>query len=174
MTGRPLSLLDGVAGSARFSDDGRHRYELWRIREQGAPFALFIGLNPSIGAPDVDDPTLRRVQHFAAREGFANVVVANAFAIRGTDPAILRRVHDPVGVDNDRTIRDLHDRAALTVAAWGDNARTYMRDHNLQRILAHGNPVYCLGYTDRGLPRHPLYVKGNAPLLPYPRVKGGA
>lgn len=171
LSGKPLPLLPGVTGEARFSPDGRHRYEIWRVREPGAPFVLFIGLNPSIGAPEIDDPTLRRMQEFAAREGYANVAVGNAFSIRGTDPSILSRVVDPVGIDNDRTLRDLHERSALTIAAWGDDGRLFMRDHNLQRLLE-TRPLQCLGYTARGYPRHPLYVKGTTPLAPYPRPKG--
>lgn len=42
LTGRPLPLLPGVTGEARFSDDSRHRYELSRIKAPGAPFALFM------------------------------------------------------------------------------------------------------------------------------------
>lgn len=173
LTGRPLPLLPGVLGTATFSEDSRHRYDLWRIKRPGAPFALFIGLNPSIGAPEIDDPTLRRIQAFATREGFDNVCIANAFSIRGTDPGILRRVFDAVGSDNNRTLVDLHERSALTVAAWGDDGKLFMRDHNLRRLLA-PKALVCLGYTASGYPRHPLYVKGDAPLTPYPRPLGGS
>lgn len=169
LSGRPLPLLPGVKGLARFSDDSRHRYELWRIRraDPNEPFALFIGLNPSIGAPDIDDHTLRRIQAFALREGFENVAICNAFAIRGTDPNVLKRVPDPVGPDNDRTLADFRARAALTVAAWGDGGALHGRDAELRRLLDDARPIWCLGLTKSGFPRHPLRLRGDTPLIPY-------
>ena len=40
------------------------RYQLWRIYDENKPLLLFIGLNPSTGSGEEDDPTIRNLNLF--------------------------------------------------------------------------------------------------------------
>lgn len=78
----------------------------------------------------------------------------NLFAYRGTRPAVLSKVADPVGPANDHTLKLLTSRALLTVAAWGSKGCLRQRSTEVRPLLS--SPL-CLGTTRRGEPRHPLY-----------------
>ena len=126
----------------------------------------WIMLNPSTADAFADDPTIRRCASFARREGCGGIKVVNLFALRATDPRELRRHPDPVGACNDRVI-DAHARG-LVVVAWGAGGALGGRDADAARILeAAGVTPVCLGVTAGGQPRHPLYVRGDTPLVPW-------
>lgn len=154
----------------RFSPDRRHRYTLlhtWDELLGDGRHAMWIGLNPSTADEHDLDPTLRRIRAFTAREGLSGFVMTNLFAFRATDPRAMKAAEDPVGPENDRWIRRVARGAALIVAAWGTHGEFLGRDRQVLALLrAVGRPVWCLGRTREGYPRHPLYVSGNAPLVP--------
>lgn len=156
---------------ARISDYGAYRYSLSRFWGPVEPL-LFVMLNPSTADADVDDPTIRRCIGFAKRDGFDGVTVGNLYAYRATDPKALLTCGDAVGSDNDHYLRMMLEVRAEyrspVVAAWGANAR-------LDRVgavlnLVPGVDWRCLGTTKQGAPKHPLYVRGDQPLVPYPWV----
>jgi hypothetical protein len=156
-----------VTGRAATSEDGLYRYVLERDlpRELGTGRddvrCLFVMLNPSTADAFVDDPTVRRCCAFARSWGYTSLSVVNLFAFRATDPAKLLRADDPVGPDNDHWIIREADRADLIVAAWGTQGFLRDRDQAVLDLLA-PRPVYCIGTTRTGMPRHPLYVVGTA------------
>ena len=116
-------------------------------------------LNPSTADERVLDPTIRRCMGFARAWGFGGIDVVNLFAWRSTDPAALARVADPIGPDNDETIADALRQAALAVAAWGCDPMTRTRSVAIKGLAARVRvPLWCLGVTKNGHPRHPLYV----------------
>jgi hypothetical protein len=158
--------------SAIISDDGRYRYLLTREWTQGAPKLTFVMLNPSTADAREDDPTIRRCIGFAKREGFGGIRVVNLYAFRATDPKIMLREIDPVGPANDTHITgaclDRH-----VIAAWGANAAPH-RVKEVLRILDRARArLFSLGVTSSGAPRHPLYVKGDQPFVPYPTQHPG-
>lgn len=104
---------------AVFDPTRTYRYSLWRRWDATAPGCLVVMLNPSTADEQTLDPTVRRCIEFAKSWGFGSLHVANIFALRSTDPAWLYEAADPVGPENDGWIRLLHERAGLTVAAWG-------------------------------------------------------
>lgn len=159
--------LLGDNGTAWFSQDRAYRYLL--TRRWGAPhrWMTFIMLNPSTADAFADDPTIRRCTGFAKREGCGGLDVVNLFALRATDPRHLRTSPDPVGPDNDEFITG-HCQGALVVAAWGTGGTLKGRDRAVARLFAEaGADVRCLGVTGAGHPRHPLYVRADAPLIPW-------
>jgi hypothetical protein len=150
--------------SAIFSPCRTYRYRLTR-RWGSGPNARFIMLNPSTADENVDDPTIRRCIAFAKREGCGGLVVVNLFAFRATDPRELAGAINPCGPDADRHLMDaIQDADGPLIAAWGSNAFAKQRAADVTAMI--GAHCVCLGKTKDGHPRHPLYVKGDAPLVP--------
>jgi hypothetical protein len=155
--------------TADISECGQYRYTL--TRKTKCPLrwvrpALFIMLNPSTADATKDDPTIRRCISFAEREGCTDLTVVNLFALRATDPRELPKHADPVGPLNDRRIREAieaHEKFGIIVAAWGANKFAQERG-TLVKFLWSPN-LLCLGKNKDGSPKHPLYVKNDAPLI---------
>lgn len=161
------SLLGAVAGAV-FSADKTYRYVLTRTWDISLPVAKWIMLNPSTADAMKDDPTIRRCAGFARREGCGGIAVVNLFALRATDPAALRQADDPAGPANDPFIAIHAGPGDLVIAAWGAGGTLNGRAAEVgQRLTAAGVRLKCLGVTAAGQPRHPLYVRADAPLLPW-------
>lgn len=156
----------GVLAGAVLSPCGTYRYTLDRIWDHTRPTALFIMLNPSTADASVDDPTIRRCRAFATREGCGALTVVNLFAYRATDPRELAVQPDPIGPDNNTHIALALDRQpAHVIAAWGALPFARTRAQQVTALLAQAR---CLGTTKSGDPRHPLYVRADQPLQPWP------
>ena len=125
----------------------------------------FVGLNPSTADSIRDYPTLRRCVRFAREWGFARLQMVNLFAYRATDPRQLLAVADPVGPENDDVLSSAFGTSDLIVAAWGVNA-TPQRVYEIMGWPI--RPRHALGLTKHGAPRHPLYVRADAALIPFP------
>lgn len=150
---------------AVFSTDHRYRYLLTRIWNPDVAPTLFICLNPSTADAMANDPTVRRMCGFARRENAGGIVVANLFALRSSNPAVLKRAFDPVGPDNDEHLRAAARAAARVVVAWGAGGSLAGRDRTVAQMLIDlGADLACLGRTQHGHPRHPLYVLADTPL----------
>jgi hypothetical protein len=153
-----------VRRAATFSRCRRYRYSLTRSWDPALPTILFVGLNPSTADSSRDDPTVRRCIGFAREWGYGTMTLANLFALRSTDPAQLWTARDPIGPDNDEWVRSLADSAAMVVVAWGAHGGLLDRDRH---VLAMLSSVHCLGRTQAGQPRHPLYLSKHTPLEVY-------
>lgn len=165
-----LPAAGGVLAGANISHCGTYRYSLDRIWNAHRPAALFIMLNPSTADADEDDPTIRRCISFAKREDCGGIRVVNLFALRSTDPDALAQHPAPVGPQTDRLICSaLCQDPGVVIAAWGAHPFAVMRAQQVARLVAaHGLALQCLGVTKDGAPRHPLYVRGDTPLIPWP------
>lgn len=157
--------------------DGIYRYDLQRRWRVDGPLLTFVMLNPSTADASSDDPTIRRCIGFAKRDGFAGIRVVNLFAFRATDPDVLLHLEDDVrtGPRNVAAIEAAIDAAvadrAPVVAAWG----SWWRDHAKPGRMTRPNVeamarakvwnLSCLGVTKDGEPRHPLFVRRDAPLV---------
>jgi hypothetical protein len=157
-----------MIASATISDDGLYRYDLVRSWDDGLSMAMWIMANPSTADATHDDPTIRRCEAFSRRWGHGAMVVVNLYAYRATHPKILRGVDDPVGVENMATIRRWldDDRVLAVIAAWGAAGHEIRNGSGRARIVTaiasqHGHELLCLGVTKAGIPRHPLYVRGD-------------
>ena len=166
-----------IYSDAVISPDGKYRYLLYRIWDASKPVLVFIGLNPSTADVKADDPTIRRCVGFAVRENCGGIVMLNLFAYRATDPKELPLI-GAAGNDNIVALKNYTGDTiyALTpdllklsvhavVAAWG--AHTRARTAAANYGLGKRRPLVCLGTTQDGSPRHPLYVKSDAPLVPW-------
>lgn len=170
--------------SAIISACGRYRYRLDRDMGfvDGRPTIGWMLHNPSTADASLDDPTSRRGIAFTRREGGRRMVFLNPWAGRATSPADLWKMGDPVGPTNDQHIRDaltdIRASGGIVIAAWGRVTppaalRAHARGHLdavCEMIRTAGVPLYCLGINADGSPKHPLYVRGDAPLIPWPVV----
>ncbi len=156
---------------ALFSKCEKYRYALWRKWTDGSETAVFVGLNPSTADEQKDDPTIRRCVGFAKEWGCSSLLMVNLFAWRATDPEAMKAADDPVGPYNDVILGGAAAVAFHLVAAWGIHG--IYRDrcwHVLADLRGRGHLLGCLGETQTGFPRHPLYVKSLTPLRTYERT----
>jgi hypothetical protein len=129
-------------------------------------------LNPSTADANIDDPTIRRCMSFARREGAGGIIVVNLYGLRATDPAELLKTKDPFGPDNRANIKGLGMDAVANcmpvVCAWGVGGWVKSADRDAVHLLkSTGARLVCLGTTKAGHPKHPLYIKGDQPLVPF-------
>jgi hypothetical protein len=150
---------------ADFSPCRRYRYSLWRRWDwQGyAQQVMFIGLNPSTADAERDDPTIRRCKAFAKAWGYCGMYMLNLYAYRATLPKEMVAADDPLGPGNLEAFGYYRSHVGLIVAAWGTLSPRYRPrvkwQSTIDQVLhAIGQPVYCLGRTADGSPRHPLYL----------------
>jgi len=167
-----FDLPNAAVPDARLSDDRMYQYQLIRpLTGAPGPICVFAMLNPSTADETGDDPTVRRCKRFAIRLGAARLIIVNLYAYRATDPRQLWKVPDPVGPDNDDWLRAAATEARNTdghvIAARGAHARPD-RVRAAAAVLSDAGRIYCLGTTQAGAPRHPLYLRNDAPLLTWP------
>lgn len=165
--------MSEIRRSATISDCGSYRYVLLRTWDERVERLKFIMLNPSTADGTVDDPTIRRCMGFARSMGYGGITVANLYAGRATKPKDLWRMDDPVGPDNDeylaRVFRVAADMGSPVIAAWGANAKP----QRVAEVLAlpHADRLHALGVTKDGAPRHPLYLRADSLLEPWPATR---
>lgn len=157
--------------SAIISECAQYRYKLTReaATETGDFYAtygpaLFIMLNPSTADAALDDPTIRRCRGFAKTWDCKGIIVANLYALRATNPADLWAHVDPVGPENDMYLSALIREHDMVVCAWGANAKLD-RVAQVRKMFNRLSRPMCLDITKYGAPRHPLYVRGDQPLI---------
>lgn len=170
-------LLKGPDGSgAVLSECGTYRYSLWRRWNTERPWCVWVMLNPSTADESEDDQTIRKCMGFAKRWGCGGIHVINLFAFRATDPKELRGPGDKVGPDNEtfhklayRLIDPSGRRGGFCVAAWGAQPSKVLGDRPAQfwgRAGLLRVPVYTLGSTQDGHPKHPCMLAYDTPLEP--------
>lgn len=166
--------VPAVNSGAEFSECRTYRYALWRHWdwEGYASCCMFIGLNPSTADETVNDPTIRRCINFAKSWGYGGIYMMNLYAFRATLPTDMVKAVDPVGPGNDQAFGYYRSKVGKVVAAWGSIETRYRPrlswSSRIKAVLSQVNqPVWCLGKTQDGSPRHPLYVKGDTELIPF-------
>lgn len=160
---------------AEISDCGRYRYRLRRAWAPGAKI-LWIMLNPSTADAETDDATIRRCVGFSKRFGAGSLEVVNLFALRATKPVELARARDPVGQRNaaELLMSVQMDKPPLhRIVAWGAGGGRQLveREAEFWRLFGH-IPLWCLGTTAAGHPRHPLRLAAMTHLERYHGPKG--
>lgn len=151
---------------AVFSLFRQYRYALgrsWGGMFDTAHVLFAVGLNPSKAGVD-DDQTIRKEVGFAKRLGCTRLLKVNLYGLIETDSKLLEeRAMDPVGLDNDATIRRLAAELAFTgvrvtaLAAWGSHRLVTLERVSTVRAMLSW-PLHCLGRTADGSPRHPSRI----------------
>jgi hypothetical protein len=147
-----------AASAAVYSDCEAYRYALTREWAVGRRL-LVVMLNPSTATEEANDPTVERCERRARGLGYGGFRVVNLFAWRATDPRALRAVADPIGPDNDAALDQGADWADDVLCGWGGHGGLLGRDRAVTALLrATGRPLWHLGLTLGGQPKHPLYI----------------
>lgn len=144
---------------ATYSDCERYRYALTRTWDLKGEKVAFVMLNPSTATEVQNDPTVERCERRARALGFGAFRVCNIFAWRDTDPRKMRAASEPVGDANDQAIIDACHWADTVVAAWGTHGEHLNRGIAVETLMrATRKPLYHLGLSKAGHPKHPLYI----------------
>lgn len=171
-----MSTTNLVDGSADISQDGIYRYSLGRTFEHRvfeSRTCVFIMLNPSTADAFKNDPTITRCINMAKSWDCDSLCVLNLFALRSTDPKVLKDHPDPVGPGNDIALKNVLTwrsslgHKPLVICAWGVGGKLHRRGDEVYDMIMryHGEPHY-LDLTKGGEPRHPLYLpRGLTPTL---------
>ena len=145
--------------TAVYSPCEAFRYTLTRTWDPAGRKVLFVMLNPSTATEVQNDPTVERCERRARALGYGAFRVCNIFAYRATDPKVMRAQTDPVGPANDAAILAGADWADTVVCAWGTHGAHKGRGAAVEALLrATGKPLYHLGISKEGHPKHPLYI----------------
>jgi hypothetical protein len=161
---------DGMPERYLYSPDMVFRYAFgrWWGNVDLAATAIWVLLNPATGDTERRHrPTLERCISRSRAAGYTGLVIVNLFAFRDTDPRNLRSAPDAVGPANDEVLRVITKAGAQTIVAWGAHGRLRGRSGRVGPLL--DSPM-CLGITQRGEPRHPLYVPADTELVPWAPV----
>ena len=160
-------IKDDAPSTATYSDCERYRYALTRTWDAGGKRVLFVMLNPSKATEVQNDPTVERCERRARALGFGAFQVTNIFAWRDTDPFQMRKAKDPIGPDNDAAIFAGVAWADQVIAAWGTHGAHMNRGPQMTTLLqGTGKPLYTLGLSKHGHPKHPLYISySQQPIL---------
>ncbi len=147
-----------AASAAIYSDCESYRYALTREWAAGSRL-LWVMLNPSTASELANDPTVERCERRARALEFGGFRVVNLFALRATDPRALRAAADPVGPDNDAALSEGVIWADAILCGWGGHGALHGRDRIVAAQLQQaGKPLWHLGLTQAGQPKHPLYI----------------
>jgi hypothetical protein len=169
---RSFALAAGMRGGASMSGCGSYRTLLWREwgdNDQQSQTALWIGMNPSVADAQVDDPTILRELQFTARLlGICRYVKANVMDYRATSPKILLDPQiQPCSLENITVIRRAAAEAAIIVLAFGRIHKRLARygEDVTSALKKDERELWCLGRNTDGSPKHPLYLRGDTPLV---------
>ena len=145
------------------SGDKRYRYLLERSVPEGSKRVTIIMNNPSIADGVRDDHTIRRLIGFGARWNWQHLTVVNVFAYITTDLKELCRVADPIGLLNDRYLKQAIISSDLVIAAWGATSKLPKAQREEWRTPVaiakkHHVRLKVFQLTPAGEPAHPLYL----------------
>lgn len=151
---------------------GKHRLWLTRTWDATNPkLMVMCGLNPSIADAEIDDPTIRRDIGFARRESCGGLSKINLHTFRATDPDDMFSVN-PIYRNapqyRQAWTEQCNGADRVVVACWGADKRAGAMAKEFVAFAGEaGIPLWCLGLTKDGQPRHPLYLRSDAPLVRY-------
>lgn len=147
---------------------------------------LVVMFNPSTANHLEDDPTITLLCQIASHNGYGGITVVNGIPLRSPKPGeaidmvntwdVRQAWHERDALHvNLAEIQKQVERAGAVLLAWGALADRcpYWFDNVLEEIeaaLPDGVPLYCLGKTAGGYPKHPLArgkhkVRKDAPLI---------
>ena len=153
-----------IDNGAIFSNCRKYRYTLWRTWDASKPKIMFLGLNPSTADEINNDPTVTRCINYSKSWGYGGMYMMNIFAFRTTYPIELKKAKKPIGIDNNKWIKEISLSVDKTIGAWGNDGAFLNRSADIKKIVKN---LYCLKVNSSGEPSHPLYLKANLKPIKY-------
>ena len=104
---------------------------------------------------------------YAKRWGYGGIIMVNLFAYISTDPLQLRIIENPVGIDNDKYLKEVFNSFGTigkVICCWGENGKLFDRDKEVLKII---NEPYCLKINADNSPSHPLYLSSDLEPINY-------
>ena len=137
-----------------------------------------IGINPSTAIPDRLDNTLKSAERIALYNGYDSFIMFNVYAQRATDPDDMEKEINPMlHQENMKAFSWLLSHFSSPPdlwAAWGAviEKRPYLSECVMDMATI-GQHFGCHWFTagqrsKAGHPHHPLYLRKNSPLDPFP------
>lgn len=164
-----LLLETSNIGSALFSEDKIYRYRLTRALAPNGPTVLFGLQNPSKATAFESDNTITRCIGFSKRLGAGRMVVVNMGAFMATYPKDFLKAQDPIGPMNREILAEAGKEADIAIAAWGALSKAHKALFRLSigAFKKNARNLKCFGKTEKGDPRHPLYLPADAELVDF-------
>ena len=170
-------LKNDVRGLAHFCGPN-DCYRTWLTRTWGPtidpddppPAPLFVGMNPSTADADHNDPTIKREIDFATRWGYQTLCKINIADYRATDPKSLAKVTVPLAAPGwSHGKLKIARQADKVIMAFGKVPPVLLPDARFMVMLFQAADIKMLCFTHNKdqSPRHSLYVKGDARLIPW-------
>ncbi len=156
-----------IIKTAVFSDDKQYRYRLERTFDEDLLKVAFVGVNPSIADDLEDDKTITKCINYAKSWGYGGIVMVNLFAYVSTDPSALKNIENPVGIDNDKHLKDVFNSPGTIgkiICCWGENGKLLGRDQEVLKMI---DEPYCLKINADDSPAHPLYLSSDLEPIDY-------
>ena len=165
-----------------FSECRTYRWILKRELSRGRKIVIFIGLNPSLADSVNNDRTLSRIVNFSSKWNYRIVYVINLFGLISKSPEKLSTSINPVGDFNDLITIILVRFWSRNIdcdlwLGWGDKGNLNSRNlfvlkliKNFSNLNLKNDPskrLLSLGQSQKGNPRHPLYMPNESFLRPY-------
>lgn len=159
-----------IQKSAVLSECRTWRYKLERVWGEGSRLVV-IGVNPSTADEIEDDATVKKCMSYASAWGHDGLIMLNLYAYRSRHQEVMQNASDPIGPDNDywieRTVKS--SNSGMVLAAWGNGGLGMPREErheDIEALIRKHAYLYCLGLTQWGAPKHPLYLsKDLKPVL---------
>ena len=149
-----------------YSNDKRRRYAYSLTWAPKGHHLLWVMLNPGTGESEGRRRnTFERCRHWSQTLGFGGLLFGNVFSIRSKSARELLSLKSAPDPLNDEALLMLSGLAQQTIVAWGNHGAKSERPLQLAATLKEAK---CFGYTQSGQPRHPLYVRGDTDLVPWP------
>ena len=138
---------------------------------------ICIGINPSTAQPGDLDNTLKSVQRIALGNGFDSFIMFNVYAQRATDPDAMEKICNwslhRENLEAFRYVLSIGENPTVW-AAWGTiiEKRDYLKLCLKDMIAAgeeYGAHWVCAGKcSKKGHPHHPLYLRKDELIRPFP------
>jgi len=155
---------------AVFDYTKKYRFLLWRFWDD-RPRVLFVGLNPSTANELEDDPTVGRLASFAERWTYGGFYLCNVFGQVTAYPEELssgRALH----AANQPAILMANKLTVASVLMWGDGIQKVKNGRSIaEHVKNLVAPSFCFGLTQKGNPKHPLYLPRDTELIECERQK---
>ena len=151
-----------IAVTAKYSDDGRHRYLLRKQWDKELPEAAVITINPVCEDEISQDLTSMLVLNNVSRLGYGSVSVVNLYSMITPKIRIRWYGDDELTDDtNDSEIIKAAERSDIIIIAWGSFGHTTQRVINRKKsvidsISAHKDKIFCIADEEGRTGLHPL------------------